>query len=128
MRIEYVRLGLTAALAVVLGIAMVRSEQGQAQQETPPGRLLFVATGCGGCHRIGDNNPFMEIGPSLIGLADRAGDRVAGMSAAEYVEQSILQPQAFTVTGFAGSSEAMPAFPLSAEEVDSLIAFLLSAA
>ncbi|MFN2485050.1 MAG: cytochrome c [Acidimicrobiia bacterium] len=128
MRLEYVRLGLTAALAVVLGIALLSSEPQVAEEEAPSGRLLFGATGCGACHRIGDHIPSMEIGPSLIGLSEHASERVPGMSATDYVEHSILQPQAFTVPGFEGSSEAMPAFPLSDLEVAALVEFLLSAA
>lgn len=128
MRIEYLRLALTAALAVVLGIALWQSEleTTNVQQEAPPGRLLFIGTGCGGCHVIGDNNPSIEIGPSLVGLADRAGDRVPGLSAAEYVAQSIRQPQAFTAPGYEMSAGAMPTFPLAAEEVELLVDFLLT--
>lgn len=94
------------------------------EQETPPGRLLFVGTGCGGCHVLGDNKPSMEIGPSLIGLANRAGDQVAGQSAAEYIEQSIREPQTFTLSGFDGG--AMPTFELSDDEVASLVDYLLT--
>jgi mono/diheme cytochrome c family protein len=123
---EYLRLGLTAALAVVLGIAVFTTKPTNSEEETPRGRLLFVGTGCGGCHRIGDNTPSIEIGPSLIGLSDRAGDRVPGLSASEYVAQSIREPQAFTVRGY--EAGVMPTFPLTAAEVDSLVEYLLSGA
>lgn len=124
MQIEYIRLGLTAALAVVLGIAMLNREPEIVQQEARTGRLLFVGTGCVGCHRVGDNTPSIEIGPSLIGLSERAGDRIPGLSAAEYVEQSIREPQAFTAPGYEMSAGAMPTFPLTDAEVDSLVEFL----
>lgn len=127
MRIEYIRLALTAALAVVLGIAWWQQSEAQSigvEQETSPGRLLFVGTGCGGCHGLGDNIPSMAIGPPLAGLAERATERVPGMTAAEYVEQSIREPKAFTVTGF--EAGLMPTFPLSDEEVSSLVGYLLT--
>ncbi len=126
MRIEYIRLALTAALAVVLGIAWWQQSEPQRilEQETSPGRLLFVGTGCGGCHVHGDNTPSMAIGPPLSGLAERARERVPGMTAAEYIEQSIREPQAFTVSGF--EAGVMPTFPLSDEDVSSLVDYLLT--
>lgn len=125
MRIEYIRLALTAALAVVLGIAWWQQPEPQSiVQETSPGRLLFVGTGCGGCHVLEDNTPSMAIGPPLVGLAARAGDRVAGLTAAEYVEQSIREPEAFTVSGF--EAGVMPTFRLSDEDVSSLVDYLLT--
>ena len=128
MRIEYIRLALTAALAVVLGIAWWQQSEPQSivQQETSHGRLLFVGTGCGGCHVLGDNTPSLAIGPPLAGLADRAGNQVAGLSAAEYIEQSIREPQAFTAPGYSQSADAMPTFELSDDEVARLVDFLLT--
>ena len=76
---------------------------------------------------LADNTPSMEIGPSLIGLSERAGDRIPGLSAAEYVEQSIRHPQAFTAPGYEMSAGAMPTFSLTDEEVESLVEFLLTA-
>ncbi len=126
MRIEYIRLALTAALAVVLGIAWWQQAEPRSilQQETSPGRLLFIGTGCGGCHVLGDNTPSIAIGPPLAGLAERAQNACPGMTAAEYVEQSIREPEAFTVSGF--EAGVMPTFPLSDEEVSSLVDYLLT--
>jgi cytochrome c2 len=126
VRTDYIRLGLTAALAVLLGIAAFRPEHqtSRVEEEASPGRLLFVGTGCGGCHRIGDNDPAIEIGPSLVDIAERAGDRVPGLSAAEYVTQSIREPQAFTVTGY--EVDVMPTFALSENEVAALVDYLLA--
>jgi mono/diheme cytochrome c family protein len=127
VRIEYLRLGLTAALALVLGIAVFNTEpeSDNPPEEAPAGRLLFVSTGCVGCHRIGDNDPSMEIGPSLIGLAERAGQRVPELSAAEYVTQSIREPRAFTVPGY--EAGIMPAFSLTEAEIQALAEYLLNA-
>jgi mono/diheme cytochrome c family protein len=67
----------------------------------------------------------MEIGPSLIGLAERAGQRVAELSAAEYVTQSIREPGAFTVPGYEAGT--MPAFSLTEAEIQALAEYLLNA-
>jgi len=63
------------------------------------------------------------IGPDLTDLATRAGGRVGGVGAKEYVRQSLLEPQAFVVDGYFAE---MPALPLSSNEVGLLIEFLLS--
>ena len=63
------------------------------------------------------------VGPDLTDLADRAGDRVEGLSAEEYVRQSVLDPQAYIVIGY---GEQMPVLPIDTAELDALVAFLLS--
>jgi len=122
VRIEYLRLGLTAALAVVLGLGLMTDRP--TEQKASSGHLLFLSTGCIGCHRTEDTSPTAEIGPSLIGLADRAGSRVPGLLAVEYVTQSIRQPQSFTVPGY--GFDTMPTFDLTDAEVDSLVEYLLA--
>jgi hypothetical protein len=64
-------------------------------------------------------------GPSLQGISDRAGDRVPELSAAEYIHQSIMEPRAFVVEGYANMG-LMNSYLLSEEEVDDLVAFLLT--
>ncbi|HEU5111669.1 MAG TPA: cytochrome c, partial [Acidimicrobiia bacterium] len=87
------------------------------------GRTIFLTKGCTGCHsREGDSETGF-VGPDLTGLADRAGNRVEGLSAEEYVRQSVLDPQAYIVDGY-GSQ--MPVLPVDAEELDALIGYLLS--
>jgi len=39
-------------------------------------------------------------GPSFQGISKRAGDRVPGLSAVEYLRQSIVDPSAYMVEGF----------------------------
>jgi len=63
----------------------------------------------------------------LSGLADRAGTRRPGMSALDYVRESLRDPSAFKVPGYDfGSGEiGMPDLGLSNEEIEKLAAFLL---
>lgn len=67
------------------------------------------------------------VGPSLAGIGTVAGDRVPGLSAAEYLRQSILEPDAFIVEGFR-SGQMLPIYDeqLSSEEIDSLVEFMLT--
>lgn len=62
------------------------------------GRSVFNTKGCSGCHSTGTNT---VVGPGLNGLAARAATRKANLEARGYIEESILQPSAFVVQGFA---------------------------
>jgi cytochrome c551/c552 len=86
------------------------------------GETVFLTKGCTSCHSIEGVSETAQIGPNLTGLADRAGDRVEGLAAEEYVRQSVLDPQAFIVNGF---WPLMPTLPLNTEELDALVDFLL---
>ncbi len=88
------------------------------------GEVVFLTKGCTGCHsRLGVPGN-ANVGPNLTALANRAGTRVDGLAAEEYVRQALLEPQSFLVDGYSGE---MPALSLSEREVDALIEFLLSA-
>lgn len=124
------RLGLlvTAVIVVLLvgatvAVYAIDLETGQESENAPvDGRVVFLTKGCTGCHsREGDSEKGF-IGPDLTALADRAGERVEGLSAEEYVRQSVLDPQAYIVDGY-GSQ--MPILPLDTGELDALIEYLL---
>lgn len=60
-------------------------------------------------------------------LGEVAASRVAGLSAEEYIRQSIVEPQAFTVEGFEDQANTMPpdfGEKLTPEELDLLVDFL----
>lgn len=129
MRSDRVGLLVTAVIVVLLAGATVAvyaldpSPQPEAAAtDAIEGQTVFLTKGCTGCHsRAGVSEGF--VGPDLTGLADRAGDRVGGLSAEEYVRQSVLEPQAYIVDGY-GSQ--MPVLPVDSEELDALVEFLLS--
>jgi nitric oxide reductase subunit C len=50
---------------------------------------------CQACHSLVPGE--VKTGPSLAGVASRAGTRVAGETAEQYIRQSIQQPNAFLV-------------------------------
>lgn len=89
-------------------------------------RELFVSLGCGACHMLADADSEGQVGPALDGLGERAGERVGGMDAREYVRQSILEPNAHMVEGF--SEGLMPGNyeeKLSEEQLEALVDYLL---
>lgn len=57
------------------------------------GKEAFVP--CQACHGAEDG-----VGPALTGMAERAATRVEGMSAEEYLHESIVNPSAFVVEGY----------------------------
>jgi mono/diheme cytochrome c family protein len=97
-------------------------------ESTPEGRgqAVFFQAGCNACHTIsGISNG--TVGPVLDGLVSRAGEVVSGLSAEEYIRQSLLDPSAFIVEGF--QDGVMPQTfgdTLSEEQINDLVAFLLT--
>jgi mono/diheme cytochrome c family protein len=88
-----------------------------------------VAVGCSQCHSLdGSESTFVNnIAPTWQGILGLAGDRVPGLSAEEYLRESIVDPDAYIVEGY--SANLMPKgfkFLLSEEDIDGLVAFLLT--
>jgi mono/diheme cytochrome c family protein len=84
------------------------------------GAQLF-ATNCSACH--GAQN---GAGPSLTGMGERAATRIAGMTAADYIHQSIVDPGAYVVDGFANIMPKGFGDQFSAQEISDLIAYILT--
>jgi cytochrome c oxidase subunit 2 len=79
----------------------------------------IFATNCTSCHSTGDDT---IVGPGLAGIGERAALRVSGMSADDYLEQSLREPAAYVVEGF---PNVMPEWSyLGDDSVDALIDYL----
>ncbi|MGH2581646.1 MAG: c-type cytochrome [Anaerolineales bacterium] len=97
-------------------------------ESTPEGRgqAVFFQAGCNACHTITGISSG-TVGPVLDGLTSRAGSTVSGLSAEDYIRQSILEPSAYVVEGF--QDGVMPQTfgdTLSEEQISDLVAFLLT--
>ncbi len=95
------------------------------------GESLYYETSVGtnaGCRLCHSLDPGVTlVGPSFAGIAARAATRVPGLSAEEYLRQSILEPNAYVVPGFpTGQMVQNLGDILSEEQVDDLVAFLLT--
>jgi hypothetical protein len=92
---------------------------------------LLVSSGCAICHRIGDIGERGKVGPDLTNIGLEAARRVEGMSAEEYLRQSILDPGAVLAPEcpngpcLAGVMPEDYAQRLREEQVDILVEFLL---
>lgn len=89
------------------------------------GEQIFQGAGCGSCHTLSKAQGTGTIGPNLNNLAQEAGQREPGKSPEQYVEESILKPEVFTVDGF--QQGAMPSFDgqLTDKQLKTLTDFLL---
>jgi hypothetical protein len=98
---------------------MVATARAGGEELVTNGRNLFRAKGCATCHVD------LKVGPSLTNLKERAATTRAGMSAAQYVRESIAAPAAFRAPTASTGAE-MPTLPIGAAELEALTAYLLT--
>ena len=86
---------------------------------------MGASASCHVCHSLDVDE--IKVGPSLAGIATQATSRAPGMTAEEYLRESILDPDAYIVEGFpAGLMLPDLEENLSPEQIDNLVAFLLT--
>lgn len=109
-----------------------RSPTAVATGDAERGATLFLqgkdgAPGCRACHldAPGGFGASQISGPSLVGLAERAGSQVAGLDAEAYLRQSILSPNEFLVEGYNAIMFPNYADYLTEQDIANLIAYLL---
>lgn len=96
-------------------------ELGQLVYETGNGKLNAP---CARCHTLDGSEK--EGGPTLHGISTSGAERMPGLSAEEYILQSLLDPHAYIVEGYDVSMSSFLAYLLSPEEINGLVAFLLT--
>jgi cytochrome c2 len=87
------------------------------------GQQIFNSR-CATCHALVPDT--VIIGPSLAGIATRAGTRVEGQSAEEYIQNSIRRPDDYVVEGFKDVMITNLSMELTDEEMNALVAFLMT--
>jgi cytochrome c oxidase subunit 2 len=98
----------------------------QAVQGDPVrGERRFGEVGCNGCHTVAGVGGM--VGPNLSRIASRPL-RETGQwpSVSEYLRESIREPQAYLVAGYPGDMPAAATLKLSDEDIDDLLAYLLT--
>jgi cytochrome c oxidase subunit 2 len=96
---------LAASLALAgCGGGAEESARTTAQPTSPSGdaaagKSIFADQGCGSCHTFGPAGATGTIGPNLNEALERDADR-AGKPLAEFVRESIVEPDAFIAPGF----------------------------
>jgi mono/diheme cytochrome c family protein len=124
MKIKFV----LAVLAAALSLAACSAASTPVPTPTPDpfilqGQAVFNAR-CATCHALVPDT--IIIGPSLYGVATRAETRVPGLSAEEYITLSILRPGDYVVEGFNNVMITNFAKEVTSEEMNALVAFLLT--
>jgi mono/diheme cytochrome c family protein len=117
-------------LVLVLMLLVAACGGGSEGGDDLSGEELFSQTvlegqaGCSTCHSLEPDD--VIVGPSLASIGTVAASRVEGLTAAEYIEQSIRDPRAHVVEGFAAGT--MPTWDgvLSDAQVNALVSYLLT--
>ena len=79
---------------------------------------------CARCHAL-DGTGGQLSGPDLQGISEWGSERVPGLSAAQYIHQSVMDPRAYVVEGYPFMSLTTRHF-LTEEEMADIVAFLLT--
>jgi cytochrome c551/c552 len=83
------------------------------------------APGCVTCHSLDED--VVLVGPSQWDVGKRAETAVSGMSAEDYLRQSVVEPNAHIADGFAeGVMYQNYGTDLAAPQIDDLVAFMLT--
>jgi mono/diheme cytochrome c family protein len=121
--------GCTADISSLLYTVVSASEPQTLAGDPARGEDLYRhgvegAPPCISCHAL-EPGAF-ALAPDLHGVAARAGERIAGLAADDYIHQSIVEPRAFVVPGFRDLMYPAYADSLEEEDIQDLIAFLHS--
>ena len=79
---------------------------------------------CAQCHATVPDT--VVIGPSLYGIATRAGTRMEGYDAEAYIERSILVPTDYIVEGFPNTMPTNFGKELTSEELSAVVSYLMT--
>lgn len=83
---------------------------------------------CGACHAVEIGGPVtrFDAGPNLVSIRERAATRIAGMSAEDYLRESVLHPGRYIVPTFRGAMYMFYADALTDQDMNDLLAYLLT--
>lgn len=79
---------------------------------------------CSSCHALVKGA--FGLGPVMTGISERAGTRVPGLTAEEYMRQSILEPKAYLVSGYRDIMYPQYSEHLNDQDIADLIAYLIT--
>jgi mono/diheme cytochrome c family protein len=120
--------GLTLAAAVMVVLAFTSGGDGSGRSaapatagQTPDGKAVWLAQGCGSCHTLAAANAHGDIGPDLAASLKGAP--------ASYIRESIVDPNARAAAGYsAGEMPEDYGSRMTPAELDRLVAFLRASA
>jgi mono/diheme cytochrome c family protein len=89
----------------------------QGQNAAPP---------CSGCHQIVAGQSGFSLGPNLANIGEHAEMRIDGVTAEEYLHQSILEPGHYIVSGYRDIMYPDYSAHFTRADIQDLIAYLLT--
>jgi cytochrome c553 len=115
---------LCSLLVVVLAIAC--APEPVATEQIARGRQVYRASGCASCHEGSPFNLFRPVGPPLNEIGLIGAERIPGLSAEDYIRQSLTDPGAYLVPGYPDSMPRGLSRDMSPEDLAALVAYLAS--
>lgn len=113
---------LAIAIVAVVPTACAAAPSNLSGPEQVGERLFSQA--CASCHSIVSG--VTVVGPSLAGIATSAESRVAGLSAHDYLLQSIVRPSAYLNDGFQDVMPQSFGHIFTDEQLEALVSYLLT--
>ncbi|MBI5081727.1 MAG: cytochrome c [Chloroflexi bacterium] len=123
------------SLIIALLLAACGGSSGPVVGDAARGKKLYgqstlgkkSAEGCVSCHHYDVPDGKDDKAPYTKGTAARSATRVPGLSAEDYIKESILKPDAYVVDKYkAGDMYQKWGEDLSAQELADLVAYLLT--
>jgi mono/diheme cytochrome c family protein len=105
------------------GGAEAVAEQATLSPQEEEGKRQF-SLHCASCHSTEPD--IVIVGPSLKGLPGRAATRNPNLTVQEYIITSILRPDEYIVDGFDNLMPATLGKTLTGEDMDAVVAYLLT--
>ena len=114
----------TAKAPTTTAAAAPKTTTAAAAAPSAAGKAIFVSAGCGACHTFKPAGTSAKVGPDLD-AAPAADAKKANMPLADFVRESIVNPDAFIAHGF--PKGVMPVTfgqTLSKAKIDALVSFI----
>jgi cytochrome c2 len=110
------------AICAVIAAAALACEEPPETEPYARGRQLYRKLDCGRCHVIDGQGG--RLGPDLTQVGTTAATRAPGLTAKEYLRESLLNPGGYIVPGFSDTMPRGLTRNLSEADVDALVLFL----
>jgi len=110
-------------LLILLTLSLSACSSSSLSPEAQRGEVVFTAQ-CAVCHSLIEDK--VIVGPSMVGIKSRAGDRVDGMDATAYLYASLSEPGSYLVEGYQDLMPFNIGRDLTDQARDDVVAYLLT--
>lgn len=111
-------------LALAACLLAVACTEPRATDPIERGKQVYREKSCASCHQVGSEGG--TVGPPLTHVGTVAGTRTPGLSAADYIRESIRDPGTYVVPGYPDTMSRGLDRGLTQEDLDDLVRYLLT--